>query len=83
MANIGESSEDWRENSIRVPVENMVRPIKDIYQRNLAILRLVNGKEHAYEQIAHKLCISISTVNNVVFAVKKGNVIPGNHKSSK
>ena len=62
MANIGESSEDWRENSIRVPVGNVVRPIKDIYQRNLAILRLRNDIKQSYKDIAHKLCINISTV---------------------
>ena len=83
MANIGESSEDWRGNSIRVPEGNVLRPIKDIYQRNLAILRLRNEKKQSYKDIAHKLCINISTVKNVIFHAKNDKEIPGNYKSSK
>ena len=86
MANIAKLGEDYRGNSVRVPPGNISRPISDKNQRNSAILRLVNGKEYTYAQIAHKLCISISTSNNVVWTVKKNSLIRGdgdlNSKSS-
>ena len=61
-------------------MRNVVRPIKDIYQRNLAILRFINEIKQSYKDIAHKLCINISTVKSVIFHAKNGREIPGNYK---
>ena len=83
MANIGESSEDWRGDSIRVPLGNTVRPIKNKSQRNKAILRLRNEKEHTYMDIAHKLGITTGIVKNVLFHAKHDEETPGNYKSSR
>ena len=82
MANIGELCEDWRGNEARVPLGNTVRRSEDRYQRNLAMLRLANGKEHTYAEIAHKLGITLDIVKNVVRAVKQDKVIPGEYKNS-